>query len=116
MEDQTWRAVGTPSATGVTGLLVRPSADGHGAPVAAVRHELLIGRGENAGLLLPGSPVSRQHARVWTSGGRFWVEDLGSRNGTFVNGRRIAGPTGLRDGDVLQVGDVELHFRVVGRR
>ena len=113
MDQPTWRDVSTPSTPGVSGFLLREAADGRRIPVASVGSELLVGRAENAGLLLPGTLVSRQHARVWISGGRFSVEDLGSRNGTFVNGVRVAGPTWLQDGDALRVGDVELEFRVV---
>jgi len=48
--------------------------------------------------------VSQVHARVFERDGRTWVEDLGSRNGTFVNGKRIDAPTRLRRGDQVQFG------------
>ena len=49
--------------------------------------------------------VSRPHARLWTESGGWWVEDLGSRNGTFVNGDRIRGKLQLGPGDVLRFGE-----------
>jgi adenylate cyclase len=56
--------------------------------------------------------VSHKHARVWIEGGQCWVEDLGSRNGTTVNGESIEGKGGrcLREGDVIQVGDTSLRI------
>jgi pSer/pThr/pTyr-binding forkhead associated (FHA) protein len=67
---------------------------------------LLIGRTQAAPANLGGDPtVSQQHARVSLSAdGQTWVEDLGSRNGTWVNGVRITEPIVVRDGDVLTIG------------
>jgi pSer/pThr/pTyr-binding forkhead associated (FHA) protein len=48
---------------------------------------------------------------VTTDGAR--LEDLGSKNGTFVNGRRAEGPVPLADGDVVRVGTVKMAFRVI---
>jgi pSer/pThr/pTyr-binding forkhead associated (FHA) protein len=56
--------------------------------------------------------VSRRHARVTVAGDRAVVEDLGSRNGTSVNGEQVAGPRELRDGDVIEVGASRLTYRV----
>lgn len=50
--------------------------------------------------------VSRRHARFTYQGGRYVIEDLGSTNGTFVNGRRIVNPTNLNDGDTIDVGEL----------
>ena len=67
--------------------------------------ELVIGRATSAALALPGdSFVSSRHARVFRRDGGVWVEDLGSTNGTYVNGGRISAATPLRTGDRLQVG------------
>jgi adenylate cyclase len=56
--------------------------------------------------------VSHKHARIWIEGGQCWVEDLGSRNGTTVNGESIQGKgcRCLREGDVIQVGDTSLRI------
>ena len=48
--------------------------------------------------------VSQVHARVFRRGDDYWVEDLGSTNGTFVNGRKIDGAVPVRRGDRVQVG------------
>jgi len=56
------------------------------------------------------SRVSRQHARLVEISDHFYVEDLGSVNGTFVNGRRIRTKLGLRDGDVLSICGIDLRF------
>ncbi|HVR28131.1 MAG TPA: GGDEF domain-containing protein [Thermoanaerobaculia bacterium] len=66
-----------------------------------------IGRAEAADLRLAGSSsLSRLHARLRFAAGRITIEDAGSRNGTFVNGRRIAGAVELASGDRVQVGGV----------
>lgn len=70
---------------------------------------LIIGRGPTCGLCLPDGAMSRQHCRIEPDGDRWRVVDLDSRNGTFVNGRRIQ-RRHFKDGDRLQVGDSVLVF------
>ena len=65
---------------------------------------LTVGRGNTAGLRLAGPTVSKAHARFRVSGMAASVEDLGSANGTFVNGRRIGTETPVRTGDVVAFG------------
>lgn len=65
---------------------------------------LLIGRQEDVAIYLDSLAVSRQHARILRHGGEYFVEDVGSSNGTFVNGQRIHGPTPLTENDALQIG------------
>lgn len=64
----------------------------------------VIGRAPNAELRVEDDGISRTHARIRAETGRAWVEDMGSRNGTFVNGAKITAPIELRDGDKIQVG------------
>ncbi|MBK9034022.1 MAG: diguanylate cyclase [Myxococcales bacterium] len=66
--------------------------------------EIRIGRSLRAELCLDDDGVSRHHARIRASEGAIWLEDLGSRNGTFVNGVRVSGTVKLEDGDKLHVG------------
>ena len=70
-----------------------------------------VGRGRDADLVLADELVSRRHARVTPSGAGAVVEDLGSRNGTFVNGEGIHGPTELEPGDQLQLGVTLVELR-----
>ena len=62
-----------------------------------------IGRWQDNDLVVDDRWVSRHHARVRREGDQYFIEDLGSKNGTLVNGWRITGPTALADGDEIQV-------------
>ena len=67
--------------------------------------ELTVGRGGGCGVVIPDDQfVSTVHARLFRRGDDLLVEDLGSRNGTFVNGERVVAPTRLRRGDRVQFG------------
>jgi hypothetical protein len=70
--------------------------------------EVLIGRGDDADLTLADAGVSRSHARVSAGVTGASIEDLGSSNGTFVNGERISAAQPLRDGDEIQLGGAVL--------
>ena len=72
---------------------------------------LTVGRAADADLVLADGLVSRRHARIGQSGAGATVEDLGSRNGTFVNGNQIHGPTRLVPGDQLQLGVTLVELR-----
>ena len=70
-----------------------------------------IGRGPSNTIALPSEGVSRNHAMVQSSdSGEFVLYDLGSRNGTFLNGRRMATPSRLADGDLVSIGSFHLTF------
>lgn len=73
--------------------------------------ELLIGRAPECSLCLQDEFVSNLHAKLYQVEGRFYIEDLGSTNGTYVNGRRINYPTELRGGDNVKVGNTLMVFR-----
>jgi pSer/pThr/pTyr-binding forkhead associated (FHA) protein len=62
------------------------------------------------------SKVSRRHARILVTGNRAVLEDLGSKNGTYVRGRRIDAPTPLKDGDEIRVGSAGIVFHVFSGR
>ena len=71
--------------------------------------ELVIGRhAEGVGRLADDAEISRHHARIFRSGTGFLVEDLGSTNGTHVNGRRIEQPEPLGVGDEIEVGGTRM--------
>ncbi len=70
-----------------------------------------IGRADDNVVVLDGDDyASGRHARVDSGLDGTWVIDLGSTNGTYVNGERIEGRTRLHEGDLVQVGDTELRF------
>jgi DNA-binding winged helix-turn-helix (wHTH) protein len=72
--------------------------------------EHLIGRGEDCRIRSDSSSVSRHHALVRVTSERLLVEDLGSRNGTWVRGRRLAGPEELTAGEAVRVGPELIRF------
>ncbi len=77
----------------------------HQGEAYALGDEITVGRGGGCGIVLPDDGfVSTVHARVFRRGDEVLVEDLGSRNGTFVNGERVVAPTRLRRGDHVQFG------------
>jgi hypothetical protein len=73
-----------------------------------VRPPVEIGRSKDAGVALPDPEVSRQHARLSSHDGVVYVEDLRSRNGTFLNGRRVTEAIEVREGDEIDVGTTRL--------
>ena len=70
----------------------------------------VIGRGDQANLRLPDVGISRRHARLDFDGGQVVLTDLGSTNGTMVNGTRIYGETALSDGDIISFGSTYVRF------
>lgn len=81
--------------------------------VVLLEHELVVGRSIKTDIQIDGDLVSRQHCRIWLEEGRWRFEDLGSRNGTLLNGERVQ--TGqLRSGDVLMIGYGKLLFEEEG--
>jgi len=67
------------------------------------RPEMLVGRGDTAPIRLNDRQVSRRHALVRRTDGEYVIEDLGSKNGTFVNGRPLTSSHILQDGDEVQI-------------
>jgi pSer/pThr/pTyr-binding forkhead associated (FHA) protein len=73
-----------------------------------VRPPVEIGRAKDAGVSLPDAEVSREHARLSSHHGVVYVEDLSSRNGTFLNGRRVTETIEVREGDEIDVGTTRI--------
>ena len=67
------------------------------------KREFVIGRGEDCDIVLPDRQVSRHHFRVVRDDDGYNVEDLGSKNGTYINGAPVRGSMQLQDGDEIQV-------------
>ncbi|ACL24534.1 FhaA domain-containing protein [Chloroflexus aggregans] len=89
-------------------LLLQTGDTSQALPIATTM--VSIGRGLDNDIILEDTRVSRKHAQLRYRQRRFWLTDLGSTNGTFVNGERIA-ERALRDGDVISLGGLELIFR-----
>lgn len=87
--------------------------DGPGTKHVLEQGSNVLGRGTEADVRLPDTGVSRKHADVQLVGSAVVVEDLGSTNGTLVNGRRV-GRQELADGDVLRIGHSVLVYRQDG--
>jgi pSer/pThr/pTyr-binding forkhead associated (FHA) protein len=71
----------------------------------------VLGREGDGVILLKSSSVSRRHARVAIDGAGAVIEDLGSKNGTYVNDRRVSEPTPVADGDQVRFGSLVFTFR-----
>ncbi|NPA91648.1 MAG: FHA domain-containing protein [Chloroflexi bacterium] len=65
--------------------------------------EMLIGRLPDCDIVLPDRQVSRHHARIFRKGDTYYIEDLRSKNGTWVNGQPLRGVRALEDGDEIQI-------------
>src|SRR5436190_2587947 len=74
------------------------------------KDESVIGRHPECDIQIDSNMVSRKHARILQDGGKFFVEDLGSGNGTTVNGQRITGKTPLAHDDRVKLGPILLRF------
>ena len=72
----------------------------------------IVGRGPDSGVWIDAAGVSRQHARFVVRQGEATVEDLKSKNGTYVGPERVTMPRRLADGDQIRLGSVVITFRV----
>ncbi len=84
-------------------------------PSSGTRYELvksvtILGRSPECDVVLEAGAVSRQHARIVRRGDELLLEDLKSRNGTYLNGQLVSQPTGLSDSDMLRICDLEFTF------
>src|SRR6056297_3230268 len=77
--------------------------------------EIIIGRLPECDLQLESNMVSRQHAKVWRDNEGIHLEDLGSGNGTFLNGKKLDQPAILADGDRLKFGPILVRFEAGGK-
>ncbi|WP_338864364.1 FHA domain-containing protein [Myxococcus stipitatus] len=94
--------------------LIIEDDEGRKTVVPFVRDEITIGRQEGNTIRLTERNVSRRHARLVRLNGHVVVEDLGSYNGTRINGERIAGQSPLSEGDLIQIGDYDLALQAEG--
>lgn len=117
-----------PSADSPASNAVSASADARplavlevrAGPHGAARHLItrtvnVIGRAASSDVRLLGQSVSASHATLLLKGEQWYVVDLDSSNGTYVDGYRISGERGLTHGGILRIGDVEMTFEIVPR-
>lgn len=96
-----------------TARLVVEYAAGHKAgSTYDLAGEVTIGRG-NVEIVIEDPFVSTRHAKIERQANLFVIEDLGSTNGTLVNGEQLAGLHPLHNGDLIQIGDNEFRFELV---
>jgi len=88
--------------------LIVASGKSAGRSITLKHGKLLIGRAEECGIRPLGEEVSRRHCAVVEDAGSVTVEDLKSRNGTYVNGVKISAKVTVADGDIVRVGPLEL--------
>lgn len=75
------------------------------------RPEMVLGRDDGCDIVIPVRQISRQHVRIMMEGGACVIEDMRSKNGTWVNGYRLTGMRQLEDGDEIRIAkDIRLRF------
>lgn len=90
-------------------VLVLNPEGGEGSYIELEPRPYLVGREEESDIELDSPTVSRQHARIYPAGGEWYLEDLGSRNGSSINGKRIQSDC-LQEGDLFGIGPMTAFF------
>jgi pSer/pThr/pTyr-binding forkhead associated (FHA) protein len=85
--------------------LIMRSGPTPGAAFTLEGDQIDVGRDSTNEIVINDAEISRRHARLTFQGGKYVLEDLGSTNGTFVNGQRLAGPRVLKTGEVVSFGE-----------
>ena len=98
---QTRRVAPKRGGAPVLRILLPPELKGRTFPLT---EEVTLGRAAGCQVTLDDTYASQLHARVFQRDGTVYVEDLGSTNGTYLNTKKVAGPTAVRKGDALQIG------------
>jgi len=105
------KAAKPPRRRGSPTHLIVVEGENKGARAELADAPLLIGRGSDAAIRLDDDYVSTRHARVASSGEEWFVEDLGSTNGTYVGSTRITQPTTIGVGSPVRIGKTTLELR-----
>ena len=95
----------------VAGDLPRYRLFVNGTHIAPTREEAIIGRHSGCDVWIDSPDISRRHARIRIQSNAIVLEDLGSKNGTWVGAERVESPRELHDGDRIRVGDMTVIFR-----
>ena len=80
--------------------------------IALIPGDNILGRAPDAGVWIDAPGVSRHHARIRLEGAGATLEDLGSKNGTYLRGELVTAPSALSDGDQIRLGSVIVTFRI----
>jgi hypothetical protein len=99
-----WAQAATAPDLAEMGWLIQPQGELLGGKAIPLVNGLVIGRSVDSGLVIADPQVSRQHARIEMAGEVFQIVDLGSSNGTFLNGDRLSGSALLHEGDLVRIG------------
>ncbi|RLC23484.1 MAG: hypothetical protein DRH56_07540 [Deltaproteobacteria bacterium] len=84
-------------------------------PLLLMDNRNTLGRGLSNSVVVGDPQVSKRHAEIGRDDeGKYWIRDLGSRNGVFLNGGKVTGPRRLRDGDLVKLGSTILRFETSG--
>lgn len=100
-----------PSGAAATATLLVTDGPARGTTLALGQSAVLLGRSPSCTLVLDDDYSSSRHARIFPHEGGWWVEDLGSTNGTFVDGERIAEPRRLDPGTPVRVGQTVVELQ-----
>jgi len=100
---------GPAAPAGPTSLVVY--ADGAKPRTVKLAASMVIGRSPECELLVDDTYASQQHARLFGKNGAWYVEDLGSTNGTYVNDQKLAAPAMIQPGDRVRIGTTVLELR-----
>jgi predicted component of type VI protein secretion system len=85
--------------------LVMQTGPTPGCDIPLQKNELFVGRDSSNDIVINDAEVSRRHARLFLQGTSYMLEDLGSTNGSFINGQRLVGPTAVRPGEIITLGE-----------
>ncbi len=117
-----WRDTGAPAVVREADMASAPPArlvvldpGGSGLPVGidfVLAANSTVGRAEPNSIVIPDPAVSARHCRFSVRDGQWWLEDLGSANGTYINGKQVVGVVQVSDGDVVEVSRVSLSMEI----